>query len=185
MRIMTRRLILRDLIPGDAAALVEQANNLNVSRYLSQVPHPYTLKDARWFIQHCQRNAKKDPRTAYELAIVPKADPKLIGVVSLLDLDDFQGTATAGYWLGESHWRKGIMTEALTRLITYAFKTLRLRRLDIEACKENKASQGLIKKMGFQFEGLRREFTRARSTGELHDLKIYGLLKEEWKKRKK
>ena len=79
---------------------------------------------------------------------------------------------------------QGIMTEAIKRVINFAFNTLKLRRLDVEACPENKASNSLIKKIGFKYEGRRKKFVKAKSTKKIHDLDIYGLLKEDWRKRK-
>lgn len=42
---------LRDFILQDAASIVENGNNENVSRFLREVfPFPYTLDDATWWV---------------------------------------------------------------------------------------------------------------------------------------
>jgi len=75
------------------------------------------------------------------------------------------------------------MTEATTKIIDFTFNRLKLRKLKILCFVENKASNGLAKKLGAKLEGTLRKHCRAKSTGKIHDENIYGLLKEEWKKR--
>jgi len=185
MRLETKRLILRELTMKDLKDLVRNVNNLHISKYLSLVSYPYSIKDGKWFINHCNKEAKKKPRKNYEFVIELKSEKRLVGIISLTDVNRFDERAGFGYWLGERYWRQRIMTEAFERLINFAFNTLKLRRLDVEAYPENKASNDLIKKMGFRYEGRRRKFVKAKATKKIHDLNIYGLLKEKWGKRKK
>ena len=72
------------------------------------------------------------------------------------------------------------MTEAATEVIRFAFEELKLRRLNIEAFVENVPSNNLIKKLGFVFEGTRKQGTRSRATNIVHDTNHYRMLKEEW-----
>lgn len=89
------------------------------------------------------------------------------------------------YWLGEKYWKNGYGTEAAKKIIDFGFNKLKLRRIDVEAFTKNKASNALIKKLGFTYEGTLRRAKRAKSTGKIHDENIYGLLREEWKKARK
>ncbi|MBI5803325.1 GNAT family N-acetyltransferase [Candidatus Pacearchaeota archaeon] len=182
MKLVTKRLILRDLISKDAKDLVENGNDLIVSRYLALVPYPYTIKEAKKFISKCIKDTRKKPRKIYNLGIELKPIRKLIGMIGLADVNEFNGTGEVGYWLGKKYWRQGIMTEAFTAIIDFAFKKLKLRRIDVSASVENEASNNLIKKMSFKLEGIRRKRIKAKSTGKIHDEIVYGLLKEEWKK---
>ncbi len=74
------------------------------------------------------------------------------------------------------------MSEAVNKLISYAFNELKLRRLTIPAYFENRASNGLALKLGFKLEGRLRDYQIAKSTGKMHDANLYSLLKREWKK---
>jgi len=182
MKLTTKRLILRNLKDKDLNDLVRNANNLNVSRYLSLVPYPYTKKDGKWFIEHCKKEARKRPRKNYELGIELKEEGILIGVIGLTGIDLFVKKVTLGYWLGENYWRKGIMSEAVRKVIDFAFNKLKLNRVEVGHYKENKGSKSIIVKMGFKKEGVFRKDARAKSTGKFHDSHFYGLLKTEWKK---
>jgi len=177
MKIKTERLILRDFEKKDMNDLIENINNLNISKWLLVVPYPYTKKDAEGWINHCAK--KKKQRKDYNFGI--EFEGRMIGCVGLSNVDEFQGTATIGYWLGEKYWRQGIMKEALQKVLDFAFNQLKLRRINVEAYTKNEASNNLIKKMGFKFEGTRKKSARSKADGKIHDANEYGLLKEEWK----
>jgi [ribosomal protein S5]-alanine N-acetyltransferase len=180
MELKTERLIIRELKDEDLSEMVRLIDNINVSRLLEKVVNPYTEEDGKWFVNHCKEEAKKEPRVHYELAI--EFEGKFVGVISLSDVDLFQGTGSVGYWLGEDYWKQGLMTEAAREIIRFGFEDLGLRRIDIGAYVENEASNALIKKLGFQPEGVRKQYAKTKSTGNIYDLNIYGLLKENWKK---
>lgn len=180
MKLTTERLIIREIGYSDLADLVREANDIDVSQYLLLMPHPYTEQDGRTFIEMCKSTARQDPRTEYFLGIELIKNHKLAGAIGLHQVDQFQGTAMMGYWLGKSHWRKGYMTEAVDRMIQFSFESLVLRRLNVEAYVENKGSLKIIKRVGFRLEGLSRRRNRCLATGKLHDVKIFGLLKQDW-----
>ncbi len=183
MKLVTKRLIIREFKDSDVDNLIENINNIRVLRYLLIVPHPYLKKEAKWWINHCKKQSKEKLRKSYNFAIELKSEKKLIGGVGLTDFDRFQGTGTIGYWLGEKYHRQGFMTEALNEMIIFCFNKLKLRRIDIAALKENIPSNNLIKKVGFKYEGLRIKKVRPKSTGKVSDELIYGMLKEDWEKK--
>jgi ribosomal-protein-alanine N-acetyltransferase len=184
MELKTKRLILRDIEAEDADSIRENINNIKVSRYLLTVPSPYTRKDAKWWVNHCKEQQNKKPRTSYELGIVMRPNKEVIGGVGLSKVERYQGTAEAGYWLGEKYWRKGIMTEAVSKVIDFAFYKLKLRKIKIPIFVENEASNGLARKLGAKLEGVFKKQCRVKSTGKIHDENVYGLLKENWKNKK-
>jgi len=72
------------------------------------------------------------------------------------------------------------MTQAAQRVINFTFQDLGLRRLNINAFVKNEASNNLIKKLGFVFEGTKKQDMRAKATNIVHDTHNYRMLKEEW-----
>ena len=182
MKLITKRLIIREIRNKDKKDLLKNINDLDVSRNLLVVPYPYKNKDAEWWINKCEKEAKEKPRKNYNLIIELKSKKVLIGGVGLVKVDRFQGTAEVGYWLGKNYWRKGFMSETLKAILNFAFKKLKLRRMNLDTFRENKASSNLAKKNGFKFEGVKRKSVRSKADGKIHDDKIYGLLKEDWLK---
>jgi len=181
MKIETERLMLREYENEDAEKIVSKINNLEVSKYLAMVPHPYELKDAEWFIGDCLKSSKKDSREKYEMAITSKESGELMGGAGLSNVDTHVGSAELGYWLGENYWRQGFMSEVVSALIDFAFEDLKLNRVIIPAYTPNMGSNGLAKKLGFTLEGTTRQSARTKSTGKIHDTNHWGLLKGEWK----
>tara|TARA_Y100000310_G_scaffold253790_1_gene260747 strand:- start:10998 stop:11552 length:555 start_codon:yes stop_codon:yes gene_type:complete len=184
MKLETKRLILRQIKMSDTKDLVEAINNLNISKWLLAVPYPYTMKDAKWFVNHAKEKWNEKPITSYEFAVILKSEDKLIGGTGLSNVDKEQGTAELGYWIAEPHWRQGYVRESTTKLIELAFDKLKLRRLKIPAYKTNQGSNGLAKHLGFTYEGCLRKAMKCKATGKIHDENIWGLLKSEWRIRK-
>lgn len=177
MRILTERLILRNINNRDSNNLIKNINNINVSKYLLTVPYPYTKKDAKWWINHCKEKGRE-----YNFCIELKSEKKLIGGIGLSHVDKFQGTAEVGYWLGESYWKKGYGSEALKALTDFSFNKLKLRRLQADVFSKNPSSGKLLEKFGFVKEGIKKEGRRSKATEKIHDEIMYGLLKKNYKK---
>jgi [ribosomal protein S5]-alanine N-acetyltransferase len=176
MKLVTERLVLRNISDKDIKDLIENINNLNVSKWLLVVPYPYTEKNAKWWIDHCKEKDKE-----YNFCIELKSEKKLIGGIGLSHVDKFQGTAEVGYWLGENYWKKGYGSEALKVLIDFSFNKLKLRKLEAGVFSKNPGSGKLLEKFGFVKEGIRKEARRSKATEDIHDEIMYGLLKKDYK----
>jgi RimJ/RimL family protein N-acetyltransferase len=181
MRIVTKRLILRTPTIKDAADIAQNANNLTVLRYTAHIPFPYHIKDAKDFIIRCRKREKQKPVTDITLVIVSRFQRKVIGCTGFIRIDRYTGKADIGYWIGRDYWRQGFGRETVDALIKYAFTKLKLQRLEAAVYRKNRASQALVRKLGFRKEGMRQRASRSRATGKLHDVMIYGLLKSDTK----
>lgn len=182
MKITTERLVLRDIEKKDEASIRKNINNLKIAKEMASVSYPHTKKDSDWFVNACIKSQKDKPRTVYNFGITIKPDNNVVGIVSLGGVDRFSKTAKLGYWIGEGYWRKGYMGEATKAMIKFGFNTLKLRRLNISAHADNKASNALIKKLGFRYEGTKIKYNKVKSTGKIVDSNEYSMLKSEWRK---
>lgn len=63
-----------------------------------------------------------------------------------------------GYSLDEDHLRRGLMTEALERVLAFAFDDLSLHRVMANYIPTNVPSGGLLRKLGFTVEGYARDY---------------------------
>ena len=177
MEIKTRRLILRPSKFEDAAEMVELLNDPLVTRYTAHVPCPYTSKDAKNFLKYLKKQESLPSSTILDFRVVLRRSGKVIGGIGLMKIDRLTGKADVGYFFGRDYWRQGYGTEALKALIKIAFTKLKLQRIEAPIYKENIASQLLVKKLGFEKEGIRKRASRSLATGVLHDVVIYALLK--------
>ncbi len=145
MELETRRLLLRPLREDDAPAIARGLNNYNVVKNLAVVPFPYSIADAKFFI-NLQRGF--DPR-AKTCAIAFRCAPdEVIGVVSYnyhADGDRFE----FGYWLRECCWHMGLMSEAAAALVRFAMMQTEIKALHSGYHTDNPNSGRILRKLGF------------------------------------
>lgn len=131
--IKTARLALRPMVLSDAHAVAEQLNDIDVTRWLAVVPHPYTYDDALWFIGE-NLAGRVQSWSIFE-------GDRLIGNV---------GAGNAhGYWLGKDHWGRGFATEAARAACDYHFEHTDAEALNTEYFLGNAASCNVLTKVGF------------------------------------
>ncbi len=181
MKLETKRLLLRPIKKADAKSIVENINNINISKWLLLVPFPYRLKDAFFWIKNSQKEEKQKRRKNYTFGIELKEEHKLIGGMGIHKIEKYQETAEIGYWIGSKYHNKGYGSEALKAVIKFGFKKLRLRRLEAEVFQGNPSSGKLLQKFGFKQEGFKLKAKRSKADGKLKNAYFYGLLKENYK----
>ena len=140
---------LREFKKSDCKRLTELANNENISRNLRDgFPHPYTIEHAEEFIQ---KFMDQDPVTFF--AIEYKGE--YVGNISLSKGKDvYRKSAEIGYFIGEEYWNKGIATVAVNLISEYGFKNLDIVRIHTGVYEHNTASQRVLLKCGFVYEGV-------------------------------
>ena len=85
--------------------------------------------------------------------------------------------ATIGYWMGTPHAGRGIMTQGLHAVISFAFRELRLHRLEAACLPVNEPSMRLLLKCGFEEEGYARRYLKIH--GRWQDHRLFGLSAED------
>ena len=174
-RIETEHLILRQIQASDAAAMFaffadEEVVDLDDKRHRS-------LEESQAFIGQLQAWYRNHENV--EWGITLKGSDILIGACGFYGFDEGFQRADLGYELLKARWRQGIMSEALTAILTFAFTTMGLHRIDAVVYEWNERSQGILRKLGFVHEGTLRQryFYHDHFWDELH----FGLLTYEWK----
>lgn len=120
----------------------------------------------------------KDGR-AFAFFIFRDDTNELIGGLSLNNVVRAAAQMTnIGYWLDEAQTRQGYMTEAVLLACQFAFRTLKLHRIEAGTLPENLASQKVLSNCGFLLEGQRRKYLKI--AGEWRDHVIFSLLSEEF-----
>jgi [ribosomal protein S5]-alanine N-acetyltransferase len=157
--------------PEDAASLARHANNRNIWRNVrDRFPHPYTLADAETWIE---RVSQEHPPTQFALEVDGEAAGG-IGIVLQRDVE--RRSAELGFWLGEAHWGRGLMTDAVRRFTAEAFDAFDLLRIYAVVFDWNPASCRVLEKAGFLLEGrLRRAVVK---DGAVLDQLLYAAVRE-------
>lgn len=184
MILITKRLILRPPRTSDWRDIAEGIGDIDVSKTLSSAPYPYKKKDALYWINKTRQNWHIKKSQSREFVIELKSEKKVIGASGLDKIDWELGSAESGSWISKRYWRQGFITEAKVAINDWAFNKLKFQRLESRAFVTNTASNEMSKKYGYRFVGTLKRATKAKSTGKIHDVNVYELLKEDWKKKK-
>jgi ribosomal-protein-alanine N-acetyltransferase len=67
-------------------------------------------------------------------------------------------SAQIGYWVAEDFAGRGIIPTAVALAVDYCLSELRLHRVEICIRPENTASLRVVEKLGFRYEGMRRNY---------------------------
>ena len=147
-------LYLRPLEMGDEEDITLNVNDPEVVRWTLLIPYPYPDDGAIEFIHMAEKNLLE--RTSYIFGIILRETNRLVGVISLDRVNWAHRYAHIGYWLGQSHWNRGIMTEAVKLISDFGFNQLGLFRIDAVIFEENTRSGAVLEKCGFKKEGIER-----------------------------
>ncbi|MCM3004294.1 GNAT family N-acetyltransferase [Priestia koreensis] len=175
--IETERLVLRELVEEDAPVLYDYFSDKHVLAYYGMEPLQ-SLHEAKAMIENFHAMVEK--KQGMRLAIVEKESGETIGTCGFHNYAPRHKRAEIGYELAPSHWGKGLATEAVEALIDHLFSAHQLSRIGAVVFIENVASRTLLQKMGFQEEGVLREYMV--QSGVAHDVIMHAMLRSEWKK---
>ena len=106
-------------------------------------------------------NAKKtlEEFQGHRFAIVLLDGDKLLGHISLHDIDHLTRHAFIGIFIGDGEYRnKGYGTEAVKLVLDYGFKTMNLHNIMLSVHADNGAAIACYKKVGFKEAGRRRDW---------------------------
>jgi len=167
---------LRRINRSDAASIQHHANDPLVAQYLPFMPHPYSLRDARLWINTTHRLARTD--IGYHFGIEDRASREIVGCIGLKNVNRHDLNAELGYWVSRAFWRNGFATEAVRLMQGFVFGQLKLRRLYAIVLEANTGSVKLLEKTGFVREGTWRKASLHKK--RWYNVYSYGLLKEEF-----
>jgi RimJ/RimL family protein N-acetyltransferase len=153
----TPRVTLRFPRRSDAPEIAWYANDLDVARMTTGIPHPYGLDQARGFLERVEA---MNPDEEALFAIEAQGEG-VIGLVGFHAND--QGDCEIGYWLGRPYWGRGLMTEAVRGAVDWAAHVWGRRFLMSGHFADNEASGRVLIKAGFLYTGETRwRFSLAR-----------------------
>jgi ribosomal-protein-alanine N-acetyltransferase len=153
----TERLLLRQPERRDIPALVPLANDYDVARNLSTLPHPYTVAHGEEFVARVEE--QRATGTDFNFAITRRSDDAYMGGCGV---HVKQGKFEFGYWLGKPFWKLGYATEAARRLVGFAFDELETESLWAGWYFDNPASGHVLEKLGCKPDGVAKRACMAR-----------------------
>ncbi len=143
----TKRLILKELTLDYVKDYQKQFATYGVIRNIgAMVPWPYPNNGAEVFLK--DNVLPKQGKHFWQWGLFLKTDPDtLIGSITLEEND----TNNRGFWLGETYWGQGLMTEATDITTDFAFSELDFSVLRFFNAKGNERSRRLKERVGAKF----------------------------------
>ena len=172
----SERLILRRFRDSDLAPFVAYRNDPEVARYQSW--DSFDEQEARAFIREMASSQPGVPGEWFQFAVESKETGGLVGDCALQVDGQEPYRAELGFTLAREHQGKGLASEAVSRLLDYAFASLELHRIFAIADCRNKPSWTLLERVGLRREGHFLESVWFK--GEWSDEYMYAVLKDEW-----
>ena len=166
---------IRPLHKSDADSIVKYINDAEIHRNTASIPYPYTKKDAKKSLTDSSKHWNAG--SAYRFGIVIKDE--VVGCCSLDSVHQKDRNAELGYWLGRPFWGQKIMSRVTKAVVAFGFNQLKLHKIIVKHKESNIASQRIIEKLGFVYEGTERE-SHLRD-GKWCNCRVYSLLESEFK----
>lgn len=152
--IRTDRLFLRRPRPADAAPLAERRSDPRVAEFQNWIP-PYPLERAKTLIARLLESPWLRTDEWSMLTIADADDSTVYGDLALHPTWDGRAIEI-GYSLAPSAWGRGYASEAVNALVERLWSDPKVTRLSAMLHPGNVASEQVLERAGFRFEGRTR-----------------------------
>ena len=170
--------ILLDRIELNDAPVIFNAivqNREFLGRWLPFIGMTHAISDSAAFIQSVVSHRDETLNEVY--TIWYRGD--FAGLAGFHNTDRVNEKTEIGYWLTEKMTGRGIVTSLCRELVGVAFEKMGMNRITIRCAVGNLPSEKVANRLGFCFEGIER--AGERYGDRFFDLKVFSLLKREWK----
>lgn len=146
----TANLLLRQMTFQDTEDLYDMRKDPRMHEHTDTKPD-LTLDDTRNYIEKMNKGVSENKWIIW--AIEHKATGKVIGSISIWNLNPEEGRAELGYGICPDYQGKGFMKEALLEAVTYGFEVMALKTLEAYTEIDNISSVKLLESCQFNETG--------------------------------
>ncbi len=175
---INENLVLRQITYDDCNEYYDYMKDEDVIRYVPEECIPRSLERVKEEIDY-NLDLFRYRRSIYWV-IALKENNRLIGSCGFNYWNRDHRRGEISYDLNKNYWGQGIMSEAIKAILGFAFSQMELHRVEATVTPTNKASINVLKKAGFQKEGILRE--QKLLHGKFEDAIIMSLLQREYLK---
>ncbi len=147
---------------------------------------PHGLAGFRDYVARFGARAQRKPHAATHAGVLVRRsdDDAIVGVFNFSEI--IRGSfhsAYLGYYAFAPHAGSGHMANGLALALEFAFRTLKLHRVEVNVQPRNVRSHALVLRAGFVREGYSRRYLQI--AGRWRDHVRYAMLAEDWRARRK
>ena len=159
----TERLLLRKLTLNDRYELMWLRSDERVNQYLGR-EKSMNINEAATFIDKINKNLEENKGGYWVICLAE--DPALIGTICLWNFDLEKDLVELGYELSPMYQGKGIMHEAVGRIIEYAFENMQVKVITALTDPHNESSRKVLEKSGFRRDPGHKYVSAAEADGQ-------------------
>lgn len=174
----TQRLLLTEMTEAEIDINGQLRNDWDAMRYLDR-PRAQTQEQRRIHFEQVKEMETRGEGLLW--CIYLKENQQFIGTIGFFRTNHESNYSEIGYMLFPAFWKMGIMTEAATCVLQFAFEKLMFHRIEANINPGNEASRALLMKLGFRKEAYFVE--NFFFNNQYLDSEMYGILGREWKSR--
>ncbi|MEP7171244.1 MAG: GNAT family N-acetyltransferase [Bacteroidota bacterium] len=167
----TERLSLRQIRKNDEQEIFILRSDKETMQYIPR-PVAVSIEDAGKLIQKMDDLLNKTE--AINWAITLRDDPKLIGIIGFYRIAKEHYRGEVGYIMKPQYRGKGIMHEALIKILNFGFNQIKFHCIEAIVDPENTPSSKLLERNGFTKSGYFKE--REFFNGKFIDTLYYHLI---------
>lgn len=144
----TPRLILRQMMADDVMDLFSMRSDPRMNSYTDSV-EDRTLADTGAYIDKMNCGIAGGRWIVW--AMEDLESHKVVGSISLWNLNDEDHSGELGYGIHPDFQRRGLMKEALRAVVEYGWRVMGLRKIEAYTEIDNAPSNGLLERCGFHW----------------------------------
>ncbi len=172
-KLIGERIYLSPRNSEDVEKFTEWLNDFETTDYLGRSGIITTLAGEKQYLE------KSNSQEAIFVIVIIGED-KMIGTVSLENIDKINRTATLGIFIGDKKYRgKGYGVEAIRLILEYGFKYMNLYNIKLDLIEFNTRALKCYEKCGFKEYGRRRKCKFI--NGKYYDTILMDILVDEFK----
>lgn len=165
------KVALRPIVPEDYPLLVKWSRDEELNK-LMDGDYPATVDECALWHKQIKSNRHR------QMFGIQRLGGGLIGDIELDHIAWRSGDAELRVRIGDkSLWGQGLGTEAVTLMLSYAFASLKLKRVYLRVFSSNKRAIASYRKAGFKSEG---SLTRRTPQGERKEIVLMRILRDEF-----
>jgi RimJ/RimL family protein N-acetyltransferase len=166
---------LRAIRESDAPRIQEGTADPVATRWLGHKPSPYTLADARSYVERRREHEASGQSVTW--AVADPEDDRILGTVLWFNWIP-EVECELGWWLHPDARGRGLATRAVALATGHVFETLGVRRVTAFVAVENHASRRVAETLGFRQYGVERYGAHVRD--DWVDMALYDVTASEW-----
>ncbi|MDR2598746.1 MAG: GNAT family N-acetyltransferase [Oscillospiraceae bacterium] len=179
IKLFTNRLIIRDYTAHDLLNNHELLSDNTIMYYLQDIK-TNNIEESQENLTEIINDQSLTDRKLFFFLIEDKNTNELIGSIgyTVSNYTPYGKFVHLGYFIKQEYWNKGYTSEALKRLLEFAFEENDVYRIHTGCFKENVYSERIMEKFGFTKEAEFKEYEF--HDGKMKDRVEYRLLKHEY-----